>query len=115
MRHLGEAKLMELMPQEVHLCKNNEGGDPSKQLIPIKPVAHYTMGGIDVNSNFEVNGLKRCYGVGECSNAKVHGANRLGGNSLLEIVAFGKLVGEMVSQSSLSDEVRTDSKQFKER
>jgi len=92
-RHLGEEKLMELLPQEVELCKLHEHVDPAKELIPIKPVAHYTMGGIDVNAMLEVNGIKGCFAVGECSNAKVHGANRLGGNSLLEITAFGKNAG----------------------
>jgi succinate dehydrogenase / fumarate reductase flavoprotein subunit len=52
------------------------------------------MGGIDVDQSLEVNGIKGCFAVGECSNAKVHGANRLGGNSLLEITAFGKVAGE---------------------
>ncbi len=94
LRHLGEEKLMELLPQEVELCKMHEHVDPAKELIPIKPVAHYTMGGIDVDYALEVNGIKGCFAVGECSNAKVHGANRLGGNSLLEITAFGKLAGE---------------------
>lgn len=93
-RHLGEAKLMELLPQEVELCKLHEHVDPATELIPIKPVAHYTMGGIDVDTALEVNGIKGCFAVGECSNAKVHGANRLGGNSLLEITVFGKLAGE---------------------
>lgn len=93
-RHLGEAKLMELLPQEVALCKLHEHIDPATQLIPIKPVAHYTMGGIDVDYTLEVKGVKGCFAVGECSNAKVHGANRLGGNSLLEITTFGKLAGE---------------------
>ncbi|CAA6818145.1 MAG: Succinate dehydrogenase flavoprotein subunit (EC [uncultured Sulfurovum sp.] len=93
LRHLGEAKLLKLMPQEVQLCKLHENVDPAKELVPIKPVAHYSMGGIDVNENLEVTGLKNCYAVGECSNAKVHGANRLGGNSLLEIVSLGRKAG----------------------
>ena len=93
-RHLGEEKLMALLPQEVALCKLHENVDPVHELIPIKPVAHYSMGGIDVNTIFEVDGIKGCFAVGECSNAKVHGANRLGGNSLLEITAFGKMAGQ---------------------
>ena len=93
-RHLGEEKLLKLMPQEVHLCKLHENINPAIELIPIKPVAHYTMGGIDVNNRLEVTGLKSCYAVGECSNAKIHGANRLGGNSLLEIVSLGKQAGK---------------------
>ena len=94
LRHLGEEKLLKLMPQEVRLCKLHENVDPAKELVPIKPVAHYSMGGIDVNENLEVTGLKNCYAVGECSNAKVHGANRLGGNSLLEIVSLGRKAGK---------------------
>ena len=94
LRHLGEEKLMDLLPQEVALCKIHEHVDPAAELIPIKPVAHYTMGGIDVDYALEVTGIKGCFAVGECSNAKVHGANRLGGNSLLEITAFGRLAGE---------------------
>ena len=97
-RHLGEEKLLHLMPQEVHLCRLHEGVDPVTELIPIKPVAHYTMGGIDVNQNLEVTGLQNCYAVGECSNAKIHGANRLGGNSLLEIVSLGRLAGNNASK-----------------
>jgi len=100
-RHLGEAKLMELLPQEVELCKMHEHIDPATELIPIKPVAHYTMGGIDVDYALEVTGIKGCFAVGECSNAKVHGANRLGGNSLLEIVAFGRFAGENAYKHSI--------------
>jgi len=100
-RHLGEEKLMELLPQEVELCKMHEHVDPSCDLIPIKPVAHYTMGGIDVDYALEVNGIKGCFAVGECSNAKVHGANRLGGNSLLEIIAFGRFAGENAYKHSI--------------
>ncbi len=98
LRHLGEEKLMKLLPQEVALCKLHEHIDPAKELIPIKPVAHYTMGGIDVNTKLEVRGIKGCFAVGECANAKVHGANRLGGNSLLEITAFGKRAGQNAYQ-----------------
>lgn len=101
-RHLGEEKLMELLPQEVELCKLHEHIDPATELIPIKPVAHYSMGGIDVDSGLEVTGIKGCFAVGECSNAKVHGVNRLGGNSLLEITAFGKLAGEHATQYAQS-------------
>jgi succinate dehydrogenase / fumarate reductase flavoprotein subunit len=59
------------------------------------------MGGIDVDHALEVNGIKGCFAVGECSNAKVHGANRLGGNSLLEITAFGRFAGENAYKHSI--------------
>lgn len=115
-RHLGEAKLMELLPQEVELCKMHEHVDPSTELIPIKPVAHYTMGGIDVDQALKVNGLKGCFAVGECSNAKVHGANRLGGNSLLEITALGKFSGENACDYARSSNITPadDSQQQKD-
>ena len=92
-RHLGEQFIDEELPQERKLAKLYENIDPVDQLIPIKPVAHYTMGGIEVddNSQTQVEGL---YAVGECANHRVHGANRLGGNSLLELIVFGKQVGE---------------------
>ncbi len=101
-RHLGEEKLMKLLPQEVALCKLHENVDPATERIPIKPVAHYAMGGIEVDSNLQVDGIQGCFAVGECANAKVHGANRLGGNSLLEIVAFGKIAGENAYRQALS-------------
>ena len=93
-RHLGEEKLMELLPQEVRLCRLHEEVDPLTELIPIKPVAHYSMGGIDVDRSLKAKGLEACFAAGECSNANIHGANRLGGNSLLEIIVFGKEAGE---------------------
>jgi len=113
-RHLGEEKILHLMPQEVHLCRLYENIDPIKELIPIKPVAHYSMGGIDVNSNLEVTGLKNCYAVGECSNAKIHGANRLGGNSLLEIISLGRLAGKNASQTDNITALHDDNQQQEE-
>ncbi len=100
-RHLGKEKLMELLPQEVALCRLHEQIDPLEALIPIKPVAHYTMGGIDVDDALEVNGIKGCFAVGECASAKIHGANRLGGNSLLEIVAFGRFAGSNATKHAM--------------
>jgi succinate dehydrogenase / fumarate reductase flavoprotein subunit len=91
-RHLGETFIDEELPQERKLAKLYENIDPVTDLIPIKPVAHYTMGGIEVDakSSSIVKGL---YAAGECANHRVHGANRLGGNSLLELIVFGKQAG----------------------
>jgi len=114
LRHLGEEKLMHLLPQEVALCKLHENIDPATELIPIKPVAHYTMGGIDVDNTLEVKGIKGCFAVGECANAKVHGANRLGGNSLLEITAFGRFAGENAYKYTLlASEKKADDRQLR--
>jgi len=91
-RHLGEELIDHELPQERKLAIMYEGVDPVLDLIPIKPVAHYTMGGIDVDENAMtcVHGL---YAAGEAANHKVHGANRLGGNSLLELIVFGRQTG----------------------
>ena len=91
-RHLGEEFIDEELPQERKLAKLYEGVDPAYDLIPIKPVAHYTMGGIEVDSDSQT-AVKGLFAVGECANHNVHGANRLGGNSLLELVVFGRQAG----------------------
>lgn len=98
-RHLGEEFINEELPQERKLAKLYENIDPVHDLIPVKPVAHYSMGGIEVDkeSQTRVRGL---YAVGECANHKVHGANRLGGNSLLELIVFGKQAGENATRYS---------------
>ncbi len=103
-RHLGEAFIEEQLPQERKLALLYEGIDPVSELIPIKPAAHYTMGGIEVDesSRTAVNGL---YAVGECANHKVHGANRLGGNSLLELIVFGLQAGVHASAYGHQTEV----------
>ncbi|MEA3229179.1 MAG: FAD-dependent oxidoreductase [Campylobacterota bacterium] len=92
-RHLGENFIDEELPQERKLAKLYENIDPVSELIPIKPVAHYTMGGIEVDDTSSTI-IKGLYAVGECANHRVHGANRLGGNSLLELIVFGKQAGE---------------------
>ena len=92
-RHLGEAFINHELPQERKLARLYEGIDPVSDLIPIKPAAHYSMGGVEVNDECmtSVSGL---FAVGECANHKTHGANRLGGNSLLELVVFGRHCGK---------------------
>ena len=103
-RHLGEAFIDESIPQERKLSIMYEGVDPVNEMMPIAPVAHYSMGGIAVDENLMSN-IKGLFAVGECSNASVHGANRLGGNSLLEIVAFGRLAGKNAGKFSQSDTI----------
>ncbi|MFA6196151.1 MAG: FAD-dependent oxidoreductase [Sulfurimonas sp.] len=96
-RHLGEAFIDEELPQERKLAILYENVDPVYELIPIKPVAHYTMGGIEVDKNSQTK-LEGLFAVGECANHRVHGANRLGGNSLLELVVFGKQAGKSATE-----------------
>lgn len=99
LRHLGLEKIKEVMPQEYNLALQFGGLKLDCDLIPIQPAAHYTMGGIKTNINCETN-IKNLYAVGECSCNGVHGANRLGGNSLLEIVTFGRYAGQIASEKS---------------
>ncbi len=103
--HLGETFIEEELPQERKLALLYEGVDPLKEPLPIKPAAHYTMGGIAVDLEMR-SGIESLYAVGECSESRVHGANRLGGNSLLEIVVFGKIAGENAAKEPKS--IQTD-------
>lgn len=91
-RHLGEHFINHELPQERKLAQIYEGVDPVSELIPIKPAAHYSMGGIEVNEAC-MSSIPGLFAVGECANHKTHGANRLGGNSLLELVVFGRHCG----------------------
>lgn len=108
-RHLGEAFINEHIPQERKLSITYEGVDPVSEMIPIAPVAHYSMGGISVNDK-HMSSVAGMFAVGECANAKVHGANRLGGNSLLEIVAFGKEAGREAFNYAKTNEISAPSK-----
>jgi len=107
LRHLGREKIMTRLPGIRELCLLFAGLDPIDKPIPIRPAAHYTMGGIDCNSNCETP-LKGLYAAGECSCISVHGANRLGGNSLLDCVVFGKVAGEKAAKFAKSLPSRTD-------
>jgi len=91
-RHLGEAFIDSELPQERKLAQRYEGVDPVHEPIPVKPVAHYTMGGIEVDAQSQ-SAVPGLFAAGECANHRVHGANRLGGNSLLELIVFGRQAG----------------------
>ncbi len=91
LRHLGAGTIKKKLPQIRELSMNFEGIDPIEEPIPVRPTAHYSMGGIDVN--MAQTALCGIYAIGECACVSVHGANRLGGNSLLDILVFGKLAG----------------------
>jgi succinate dehydrogenase / fumarate reductase flavoprotein subunit len=91
LRHLGKEKILHLMPQEYKLAHDYLGLKMDQELIPIIPACHYSMGGIKVDATLRTT-LNNLYAIGEVSSSGVHGANRLGGNSLLEIVTFGKKV-----------------------
>jgi len=92
LRHLGCEKIMERLPQIRELGINFAAVDCFTQPLPIRPTAHYSMGGVPVNVDCQ-SPMKGLYAAGECSCISVHGANRLGGNSLLETVVFGRRAG----------------------
>lgn len=91
-RHLGKERIMERLPQIMQLSIDFEGVNPIYEPIPIRPGAHYSMGGIrtDYNGRTAIEGF---YSAGESACVSVHGANRLGGNSLLDTVVFGRRAG----------------------
>jgi succinate dehydrogenase / fumarate reductase flavoprotein subunit/NADH-dependent fumarate reductase subunit A len=94
LRHLGAKKIKERLPQIRMLAIDFEGVDPIEEPIPVRPTAHYSMGGIHVEDyETSMTNVKGVFAVGECACVSVHGANRLGGNSLLDIVVFGKPAG----------------------
>jgi len=88
--HLGEKRINERLPQTREHALLYEGVDPVKEPIPIAPTAHYSMGGIDTD-RLGRTPIKGLYAAGECACVSVHGANRLGGNSLLDVLVYGRL------------------------
>ena len=102
--HLGSEVLAKRLPGIRAMVQTFLGFDPAEQAIPVFPTAHYTMGGIPTNRFGEVvvpvnqgeESVPGLYAVGECACVSVHGANRLGGNSLLDIVVFGRAAGNHI-------------------
>ena len=97
LRHLGRERIAERLPQIRQLAVDFAGVDPVESPIPVRPGAHYAMGGIKTNvwGETAVPGL---YAAGECACVSIHGANRLGGNSLLETIVFGRRAGTRASE-----------------
>lgn len=95
LRHLGHNKIMERLPQIRELAMTFEQVDPIEQPIPIRPSCHYVMGGIDViDYRTCATAVEGVFAAGEAACISIHGANRLGGNSLSDIIAFGKVAGQ---------------------
>lgn len=101
LRHLSPEHIESKLPSLQKAALNQMGIDICTELLPIKPVAHYTMGGIE--SNMTTTSIKGLYVCGECASVGVHGANRLGGNSLLEGAVFGELAGIKALEFSKSN------------
>ncbi len=103
-RHLGEKKINSKLPFVRELCLKYENIDPVKDMIPVRPVVHYVMGGIhtDINGATPLKGL---YAAGETACVSINGANRLGSNSLTELLVFGARAGKSAAEfaSTLKD------------
>ena len=102
--HLGEKKLAERLSDISSFVRIYLGLNPATDLIPVHPTCHYMMGGIAVNIDGNVIDVKNnpvpgLYAAGECSCISLHGANRLGCNSLLDLVVFGRRAGRHIAES----------------
>jgi succinate dehydrogenase flavoprotein subunit len=101
MRHLGAEKILERLPGSRELSMVYAGVDPIYAPVPVRPGAHYHMGGVETDEwgRTELEGL---YAAGETACVSVHGANRLGGNSLMETITFGRRSGQHAAEWALS-------------
>ncbi|MEJ2723041.1 MAG: succinate dehydrogenase flavoprotein subunit [Deltaproteobacteria bacterium] len=101
--HLGKDVLSEKLHEIASFARIYAGIEPAEEPIPVKPTCHYMMGGIPANAGGQVLDEKQqpvtgLYAVGECACLSLHGANRLGTNSLLDLIVFGRLAGENILQ-----------------
>ena len=102
MRHLGADRIIDRLPGSRELSMTFAGVDPIFDPVPVRPGAHYHMGGVETNSDgaTELTGL---YAAGECACVSVHGSNRLGGNSLMETITFGRRAGTAAAEWALAN------------
>lgn len=100
LRHLGADYLNERLPFICELAKAYVGVDPVNAPIPVRPTVHYTMGGIETDGKCATR-IPGLYAAGECASVGIHGANRLGSNSLVETVVFGRVAGEEAAKFSM--------------
>jgi fumarate reductase flavoprotein subunit len=120
LRHLGVKKILERLPSITEVARTFIGVDPVTAPIPVRPAVHYTMGGILCNKETETP-LPGLYAAGECSSVGIHGANRLGSNSLSELLVFGKVAGERAAryartvQTASGDSIRKQAEAVAER
>lgn len=100
-RHLGAKHINTNLREIANICRSFAGIDPVKELIPVRPTQHYSMGGVRTNIDGAAYGLKGLFAVGEASCWDLHGFNRLGGNSLAETIVSGMIVGKKVAEYTL--------------
>lgn len=104
LRHLGAEKIKERLPAIREIAMDFGGVDPIESPIPVVPGQHYSMGGISTDYSGATH-VKGAFAAGECACVSTHGANRLGGNSLLETLVFGRIVGNSVLEYLEGNEI----------
>jgi succinate dehydrogenase / fumarate reductase flavoprotein subunit len=114
LRHLGREKILDRLPGIRQIAMDFAGVDPTLKSIPVQPAQHYSMGGIPTNVDGETS-LFGLFAAGECACVSVHGANRLGGNSLLETLVFGARAGRKVIERVEAEKKSFNKTVFQER
>jgi succinate dehydrogenase / fumarate reductase, flavoprotein subunit len=104
LRHLGAEKIIERLHGTRELSMVFAGVDPIHEPIPVRPGSHYHMGGVDTDLDGKT-ALEGLYAAGECACVSVHGANRLGGNALMETITYGKRAGRAAADWALANTV----------
>src|SRR6187397_1001805 len=102
LRHLGAEKILERLQGTRELSMVFAGVDPISEPIPVRPGAHYHMGGVETDLDGKT-ALEGLYAAGECACVSVHGANRLGGNALMETITYGKRAGKHAAEWALAN------------
>ncbi len=102
LRHLGADRILERLHGTRELSMTFAGVDPIYEPIPVRPGAHYHMGGVDTDVWGQTN-IEGLYAAGECACVSVHGANRLGGNALMETITYGKRAGRHAAEWALAN------------
>ncbi|MFP3266995.1 MAG: FAD-binding protein, partial [Thermoproteus sp.] len=116
LRHLGEDVLNQKIPFITELAHKYVGVDPLEELIPVRPAVHYTMGGIHVDTYGRVlapdgSWVRGLWAAGEAAAVSVHGANRLGSNSLSECSVWGRLTGEAAAKYAMEAPSQTEDRE----
>jgi succinate dehydrogenase / fumarate reductase, flavoprotein subunit len=104
LRHLGAEKIIERLHGTRELSMVFAGVDPIHEPIPVRPGSHYHMGGVDTDLDGKTV-LEGLYAAGECACVSVHGANRLGGNALMETITYGKRAGRAAAEWAIANTV----------
>jgi succinate dehydrogenase / fumarate reductase flavoprotein subunit len=120
MRHLGEEKIDERLPMIKELSMKLLGLDPARDPLPVRPAAHYTMGGIhqdmvgQVQMSDAAAPVAGLWAAGECGCVSIHGANRLGSNSLSHCVIWGRMTGEAAARRALDQTGLVEGREVRE-